>query len=124
MRRCFAADEKRILTTTSTVFPLVAGLLIALTLSIAALAQGPNLTTVSDTVYRADGNAASGMVLISWPSFQTAEGDVVAAGNQSVTLGVAGTFLAQLVPNVGATPAGTFYVVVFQLDDGTVRTEY
>jgi hypothetical protein len=25
---------------------------------------------------------------------------------------------------VGATPTGTFYVVVFQLDDGTVRTEY
>jgi len=28
------------------------------------------------------------------------------------------------VPNVGATPAGTFYTVVFQLDDGTVRREY
>jgi hypothetical protein len=28
------------------------------------------------------------------------------------------------VPNAGAIPTGTFYVVVFQLDDGTVRTEY
>ena len=35
-----------------------------------------------------------------------------------------GAFTAQLVPNVGASPAGTYYVVVFQLDDGTVRTEY
>ena len=25
---------------------------------------------------------------------------------------------------MGASPAGTYYVVVFQLDDGTVRTEY
>ena len=51
-------------------------------------------------------------------------GNIVAAGNLSVTLGTAGSFSAQLVPNVGATPAGTFYVVVLQLDDGTVRTEY
>jgi hypothetical protein len=63
-------------------------------------------------------------VLISWPSFQTAEGDAVAAGNLSVTIGPLGAFTAQLVPNVGASPAGTYYVVVFQLDDGTIRTEY
>ena len=87
-------------------------------------AQGPALTTVSDTVYRADGSAAAGTALISWPSFQTAEGDAVAAGNLSVVLGPAGLFTAQLVPNLGASPAGTYYVVVFQLDDGTVRTEY
>jgi hypothetical protein len=99
-------------------------LLTALTLSTLSQAQGPALTTISDTVYRADGTPAEGTVLISWPSFQTAEGDVVAAGNLSVTLGTAGAFTAQLVPNVGASPAGTFYVVVLQLDDGTVRTEY
>ena len=104
---------------------MVAALLLtALTLSTLSEAQGPALTTVSDTVYRADGTPAEGTVLISWPSFQTAEGDVVAAGNLSVTLGPAGAFTAQLVPNVGASPAGTFYVVVLQLDDGTVRAEY
>ena len=63
------------------------------------------------------------MALISWPSFQTAEGDAVAAGNESVTIGTGGALVAQLVPNIGASPTGTFYVVVFQLDDGTVRTE-
>ena len=87
-------------------------------------AQGPALTTISDTVYRADGTAASGTVLISWPSFQSAGGDAVAAGNLSVTIGALGALTAQLVPNVGASPAGTYYVVVFQLDDGTVRREY
>ena len=91
---------------------------------IALRAQGPALTTISDTVYRADGTPASGVAVISWPSFQTAEGDAVAAGNQSVAIGGSGAFLTQLVPNVGASPAGTYYVVVFQLDDGTVRTEY
>lgn len=99
-------------------------LLTALTLSTLSQAQGPALTTISDTVYRADGTPAEGTVLVSWPSFQTAEGDVVAAGNLNVTLGPAGAFTAQLVPNVGASPAGTFYVVVLQLDDGTVRSEY
>jgi hypothetical protein len=87
-------------------------------------AQGPALTTISGTVYRADGTAALGTVLISWPSFQSAEGDAVAAGNLAVTVGPLGAFTVQLAPNVGAAPAGTYYVAVFQLDDGTVRTEY
>lgn len=126
MRRYFAANGKRSVSTTGTVIPLLLGLLLALALSLstAVHAQGPALTTISDTVYRADGTAGSGVALISWPSFQTGEGDAVAAGNQSVTIGAGGAFLVQLVPNVGASPGGTYYVVVFQLDDGTVRTEY
>lgn len=96
----------------------------ALILSSTLQAQGPALTTISDTVYRADGSGALGTALTSWPSFQTAQGDAVAAGNLSVTIGPDGAFTAQLVPNVGASPAGTYYVVVLQLDDGTVRTEY
>jgi hypothetical protein len=98
-------------------------LLLALTLSATSMAQGP-LTTISDTVYRADGTPAQGTVLISWPSFETAGGETVAAGNLSVVIGPLGAFSAQLVPNVGGNPAGTYYVAVFQLDDGTVRTEY
>jgi len=60
-----------------------------MTLSMRALAQGqgPALTTISDTVYRADGTAAAGTVLISWPSFQTAQGQAVTAGNLAVTIG-------------------------------------
>ncbi|HWZ84146.1 MAG TPA: hypothetical protein VNW47_16070 [Terriglobales bacterium] len=93
-------------------------------LSAMSWAQGPTLTTISDTVYRADGTAAAGVALISWPAFQTAGGNAVAAGNKTVTIGTAGAFSTQLVPNVGATPANTYYTVVFQLDDGTVRREY
>jgi len=123
MRRWFAVNNERF-PEGAKALSLGLVLLMALTLSTGLQAQGPALTTISGTVYRADGTAASGTVLISWPSFQTAEGDAVAAGNLSVTIGALGAFSAQLVPNVGATPAGTYYVVVLQLDDGTVRTEY
>ena len=124
MPRWFAVNDKRFPTAAQVVIFLVVALLTALSLSTNLQAQGPALTTISATVYRADGTAASGTVLISWPSFQTAEGDAVAAGNLAVTIGPLGAFTAQLVPNVGASPAGTYYVVVFQLDDGTVRAEY
>jgi len=87
-----------------------------------AYAQSPATTTVSDTVYRADGTPASGILLISWPAFTTAAGQAVAAGTKSVTLGSQGALSVALVPNVGATPAGTFYTVVYHLD--TVKTEY
>ena len=124
MPRSFAVNNKCFPMAAEMVIFLVLALLMGLTLSAKLQAQGPALTTISDTVYRADGSAASGTVLISWPSFQTAEGDAVAAGNLAVTIGPLGAFTAQLVPNVGASPAGTYYVVVLQLDDGTVRTEY
>lgn len=87
-------------------------------------AQTPTTSTVSDTVYRADGGLAGGTLLISWPTFSTAAGQSVAAGRKSVALGPGGALSVALVPNTGATPAGTFYTVVYQLDDGTVKTEF
>jgi len=87
------------------------------------IAQGPTLTTVSDTVYRADGSPAAGTILISWPAFTAASGATVAAGNNHVSLGTNGSFTAQLAPNSGATPADTVYTVTYQLSDGTVKTE-
>src|SRR6266496_2266895 len=88
-----------------------------------ALAQSPALTTVSDTVYRADGTFASGMLLISWPAFTTADGYAVAAGTRSVPLASSGNFSVQLAPNAGGTPNVT-YSVVYQLSDGTVKSEF
>ncbi len=85
--------------------------------------QTLTLTTISDTVYRADGTPAGGTLLISWPEFSTASGQAVAAGTTSVTLGAGGALSVQLAPNAGATPAGTFYSVVYRLDDGTAKTE-
>jgi hypothetical protein len=100
-------------------------LLVSLTMMLAgARAQAPATTTVSDTVYRGDGNTAGGTLLIFWPAFTTAGGQVVAGGTTSVPLGAGGALSVALVPNVGATPAGTLYTVVYQLDDGTAKTEY
>jgi hypothetical protein len=116
MSRWHAAQKTGFLTTFT--------LLLLISLAGNARAQGPALTTISDTVYRADGSPASGTALISWPSFQTADGNTVAAGTLAAPIGPLGAFSVQLAPNVGASPAGTYYVVVLQLDDGTVRTEY
>ena len=88
------------------------------------IAQNPPTTNISDTVYRGDGEPASGTLLISWPTFTTPNGTAIAAGNKSVTLGAQGVLSVALVSNASATPSGTVYTVVYQLGDGTVKTEY
>jgi hypothetical protein len=84
----------------------------------------PATTTIADIVYRADGTPAGGVLVISWPSFTTADGAAIGAGTESVTLGAGGTLSVQLVPNSSASPIGTVYTVTYQLDDGTSKTEY
>src|SRR5665213_1386700 len=81
-------------------------------------------TTVHDTVYRADGTAAGGTVLVSWSSFTTAAGSTVPAGTSSVTIGAGGLLTVALAPNAGATPMGSYYTAVFHLDDGSTSREY
>ncbi len=102
---------------------LVWAALAAMLLVTAGYAQQPARTTVSDTVYRADGSAASGTMLISWPAFTTADAKPVAAGTLSVAVGPGGAISVALAPNAGANPDGTFYKVVLKLDDGTTETE-
>jgi hypothetical protein len=86
--------------------------------------SGPAATTVTDTVYQADGSVAQGNLIITWPAFVTASGAAVAAGNTNVTLAANGTFSVALVPNAGATPAGVYYTVVYQIGPGEMKTEY
>jgi hypothetical protein len=81
-------------------------------------------TTIQDTIYRADGTAAGGAVVVSWPTFTTAAGDVVAAGTTSTAIGPAGAMTLALTPNAGATPVGSYYTVVLHLDDGTTDKQY
>src|SRR5579862_6634144 len=81
------------------------------------------MTTVQDTVYRADGSLGQGTLLISWPAFTTSSGEAIGAGSTSVNLTSSGTFSVALVPNVNATPPNTVYTVVYQLADA-VKTEY
>ena len=98
-------------------------LLLVCALAEFASAQTPPMTTVSDTVYRADGAPAGGTLLISWPAFTTAGGQAVAAGTKSVTLGPAGALSVALVRTASATPANTVYTVVYQLDDAVTNRQ-
>ncbi len=99
---------------------------LALTIAAATLACWGQVTTTSvqDTVYHADGTYATGTILVTWPAFVTVTGSTVAAGNLSVAIGKNGQVSMNLAPNVGATPAGSYYTAVYHLDDGTVSKEY
>jgi len=85
---------------------------------------GPATTTVVDTVYLADGTTAQGNLIITWPAFVTSSGAAVAGSAMNVTLGANGALNVALVPNVGATPAGVYYSVVYQIGPGQVKTEF
>lgn len=88
-----------------------------------ARGQAPATTVIRDVVYRADGTPASGHVVISWPAFTTSEQRAVVAGSATVELGPGGAFEMSLAPNVNATPAGSYYRVVFQLDATSPSSE-
>src|SRR5579864_3488874 len=86
--------------------------------------SGLATTTIADTVFLADGSKAQGNLIITWPAFLTASGSAVAGGATNVTLGANGALSVALVPNAGATPAGVYYTVVYQMGAGQVKTEY
>ena len=86
--------------------------------------SGATTTSVADIVYMADGTPAAGTLIISWPAFLTAGWTAVAAGSTNVTLAVNGGLNVSLVANVGASPAGVYYSVIYQLGPGEVKTEY
>src|SRR5207253_7160310 len=65
-------------------------------------AQSPVTTTISDTVYRADGTPAAGSLLISWPTFVTASGRAGASGTKSRTLGTGGWLCVWVLPDAGS----------------------
>jgi hypothetical protein len=85
--------------------------------------SGLATTTVADTVYLADGTPAAGSLIITWPAFVTASGAAVAAGTTNATLGAGGALSVALVPNAGASPAGSYYTVIYQFGPGSVKTE-
>jgi trimeric autotransporter adhesin len=100
------------------------GMLLAV-VTVSAVAQSSiATTTVTDTIYRADGTAATGTVLVSWPAFSSATGQTIPSGSTSATIAAGGLLSVQLAPNAGATPIGSYYTAVYHLDDGTVSREF
>ena len=100
---------------------LIGVLLAALTVTGAAQVA---TTTVADTIYHANGTAATGTVLISWPAFTTSSGDSIPSGSTSAVIAANGALDVPLIANAGATPVGSYYTAAFHLDDGSVKREY
>ena len=101
----------------------VSGAMRIATVPVSAQVSQIATTTVTDTVYRADGTTANGSVVVSWQAFTTAAGQAVPSGSTSATI-TAGAMSVALVPNAGSTPMGTYYTAVYHLDDGSVSKEY
>src|SRR5882762_11430242 len=70
-------------------------------------------TTVQGTIYRANGSAATGTLILSWPAFLTIANQAVAAGNVTASIGQDGFVSVNLAPNLGATPEGSYYTATY-----------
>jgi hypothetical protein len=81
-------------------------------------------TTVQGVIYRADGTAATGTLIVTWPAFSTANNQAVASGSKTVVIGQDGFVSINLAPNAGSSPAGSYYTAIYHLADGTVNKEY
>ncbi len=103
---------------------LIASCLMSLVLGVAAQAQTISTTAVQGTVYLANGQPSSGTLVVSWPTFTTASGQLVVAGSTTVTIAPDGFVSLNLAANQGATPAGLYYTADYYLSDGTTSTQY
>ena len=85
-----------------------------------ARAAGPQLTTIQDILYKADGSRFNGVLTISWGSFQSADSANIVM--QSLTVRVVnGLLRVQLVPSPTAPAA--YYNVVYNADGRVQFTE-
>lgn len=82
----------------------------------------PAATTITDTLYYADGRKADGRITITWGEFTAAGPRTIAAGQVAVVV-KSGAFTIALEANDTATPAGTSYAARYFLSDGTTRLE-
>jgi len=85
------------------------------------LLAAPKLTTIQDTIYKANGTRFNGTAVISWMPFDTSDHSVI--GLQSLSVQITnGAFRVQLVPNSDATPVNT-YTVQYSSDGKQQSTE-
>jgi hypothetical protein len=75
----------------------------------AKLEATPPLTTISDTLFNADGTPFNGVLTISWPSFEASDTSNVAAEIERIQVN-AGILFLQLVPTTNANTAALYSV--------------
>jgi hypothetical protein len=73
------------------------------------LGAAPPLTTISDTLFNADGTFFNGVVNISWPSFEASDTSNVAAQTLNIQINN-GVLYVQLVPTTNANTAAIYTV--------------
>jgi hypothetical protein len=82
----------------------------------------PQLTTIEDIVYRADGQRFSGIAMIQWRSFLAADNSSIAAYSKTVGV-IDGVLKTALVPTTTAS-AGAYYLVRYNSNGRVQFTEY
>jgi hypothetical protein len=81
----------------------------------------PALTTIQDTLYRADGTRFNGTIYITWNSFQAGDTSNIATSNLTLPI-VNGVLKVQLVPTTTAS-AGAQYNVTYNMNGVNQFTE-
>lgn len=91
---------------------------ILLLAALSGLASGQNqtgLTTIQDTLFKADGTLFNGSLTIQWSTFDANNIGTVVQQSETVPV-VNGNLLLQLVPNATAPPPADVYTVQYQSD--------
>ena len=73
------------------------------------------LTTIQDTLYKADGTRFNGTLTINWSTFDATNIGTIVQQSRTAQV-VNGNLLVQLVPNATATPPAKVYTVNYQSD--------
>lgn len=87
-----------------------------------ALLAQPQLTTIEDTIYRADGQRFDGLAVIEWRSFLAADATSIAAYSKTVRV-VGGVLKVNLTPTTTAS-AGAYYLVKYTINGRLQTVEY
>ncbi|MBK9170211.1 MAG: hypothetical protein IPM24_22505 [Bryobacterales bacterium] len=92
---------------------MMARLAVWLAAGVAAWAAPP-LTTIEDTLFKADGTRFNGIVLITWTTFEGPNQTNIATQGRTVRI-IDGRLNVQLAPTVGTQPAA-YYLVKYNSD--------
>ncbi len=102
-------------------FTLLGGILLVAAFTTVSPAQ-TGMTTIQDTLFKADGTRFTGALTIQWNTFDAANLGAVIQQNRVVNV-VNGNLMVQLVPNATAAAPANTYAVHYQSDGNQQFTE-
>ncbi len=94
-------------------------LLVLLLCGLSVAWASPQLTTIQDVLYKADGTPFNGFLLIDWNSFQAADSSNIAMQSLAVPI-INGVLRVQLVPTTNASDPNASYTVRY-VSDGKIQ---